>query len=345
MPAITQTSVRDDDIASVISRNHRNQSLSSTTQAGDHREQSSSKGTDYSDYGDYAAYANESVSAYWPQTCEPDPRLSGAALQLPAASEDVLSQREDVQGTQDHRGDYADGVINRNHCNQSQPATTQVSEHDEQSTPTWTDYSDYSYYAHENVSAYWSQTHQPDLPLAGASSQYQLASEDLVTNKEDVHEAQDHQDDYAISAINRNHRNQSDLQYSQATLRAERHKSESVPDTNASSPGKARASPSVQSKRRCPHHTHARWVRFDPSGQAWCDKMNCWDCYRLMKIGEALDYRSLAEYSKGIVKLEHGMEAWSSFVTSQGSFAVLTATQYAIDVCKTLGLESLFEKG
>jgi len=67
--------------------------------------------------------------------------------------------------------------------------------------------------------------------------------------------------------------------------------------------------------------------------------MNCWDCYRLMKIGEALDYRPLAEYTRGIVKLEQGIEAWSSFVTSQGSFAVLTATQYAIDLCKAVGVE------
>jgi len=34
--------------------------------------------------------------------------------------------------------------------------------------------------------------------------------------------------------------------------------------------------------------------------------MNCWDCYRLMKIGEALGYRPLAEYTRGIVKLEQG---------------------------------------
>jgi hypothetical protein len=58
-----------------------------------------------------------------------------------------------------------------------------------------------------------------------------------------------------------------------------------------------------------------------------------------MKIGEALDYRPLAEYTRGIVKLEHGIEAWSSFVTSQGSFTVLTATQYSIFLCKTLGIE------
>jgi len=67
--------------------------------------------------------------------------------------------------------------------------------------------------------------------------------------------------------------------------------------------------------------------------------MNCWDCYRLMKIGEALDYRPLTEYTRGIVTLEQGMETWSSFVTSQGSFAVLTATQYAIDLCKAVGVE------
>ena len=58
-----------------------------------------------------------------------------------------------------------------------------------------------------------------------------------------------------------------------------------------------------------------------------------------MKIGEALDYRPLSEYTRGIVALKQGIKAWSSFVTSQGSFAVLTATQYAIDICKALGIE------
>src|SRR5436853_145313 len=42
-----------------------------------------------------------------------------------------------------------------------------------------------------------------------------------------------------------------------------------------------RADIPVASKSRCPHHPQAQWVRFDPSGQAWCDKMDCWDCYRL----------------------------------------------------------------
>jgi hypothetical protein len=46
-------------------------------------------------------------------------------------------------------------------------------------------------------------------------------------------------------------------------------------------------------RSRCPHHPRARMVRFDPAGQAWCDRLDCWDCYRLMKIGEVLEYRSL----------------------------------------------------
>ena len=145
-------------------------------------------------------------------------------------------------------------------------------------------------------------------------------------------------DDDINTVSSRNHRNHYDLQHSRAIEQVEHYEFDAAPDTNDSSPGNARASPVAQSKKRCPHHLHARWVRFDPSGQAWCDKMACWDSYRLMKIGEALDYRSLWQYSRGIVTVEQGIEAWSSFVTSQGSWAVLTATQYAIDLCKVLGL-------
>jgi hypothetical protein len=48
-------------------------------------------------------------------------------------------------------------------------------------------------------------------------------------------------------------------------------------------------------RNRCPHHPQAQLVRFEPAGQAWCDKMDCWDCYRMMKIGEALEYRCLTD--------------------------------------------------
>jgi integrase len=82
-----------------------------------------------------------------------------------------------------------------------------------------------------------------------------------------------HRVDYADGVINRNHRNQSDLQCLQAKLRVEHNEGEMAVDLNDSSPGKARTSPLVHSKKHCPHHPHARWIRFDPSGQAWCDKL------------------------------------------------------------------------
>src|SRR5260221_2820859 len=337
--------LRDDAAISVINRNQRNQLMLAATQAGDHIEQSSPKWTDYADYADYA---NESVSAYWTQTHEPDAPLSGGSLHLPAASEDLLSQSEDMQGTQDHRDDAVISVINRNQRNQSMSATTQVSDHVEQSSPNWTDYADYSDdidyvdyadYANESVSAYWTQTHEPDPPPTGAALQYLPEARDLLTEREDIQGAQDHRVDYADGVINRNHHNQSDLPCSQATLRVEQSESDSALHANDASSGKARASPYAPGKKRCPHHPHARWIRFDPSGQAWCDHMDCWDCYRLMKIGEALDYRPLSKYTRGIVALEHGIDAWSSFVTSQGSFAVLSSTEHAIAFCKALGLE------
>jgi hypothetical protein len=163
---------------------------------------------------------------------------------------------------------------------------------------------------------------------------------ELLTEREDIQGTQDHQVDYADGVINRNHCNQSDLLCSQETLRVDHNESNTALHANDASFGKARASPYAPSKKRCPHHSHARWIRFDPSGQAWCDRMDCWDCYRLMKIGEALNYRPLAKYTRGIVTVGQGIEAWSSFVTTQGSFAVLTATQYAIDLCKAVGIEA-----
>jgi hypothetical protein len=58
-----------------------------------------------------------------------------------------------------------------------------------------------------------------------------------------------------------------------------------------------------------------------------------------MKIEEALDYRPLSKYSRDIVTLEQGTEAWFFLCDLPGSFAVLTATQYVIDLCKALGVE------
>jgi len=83
---------------------------------------------------------------------------------------------------------------------------------------------------------------------------------------------------------------------------------------------------SKRQKNRCPYHPNARLVRFDPAGQAWCDRMDCWDCYRLMKIGEVLGYRCLTDQG-GQRLITYCMEAWAVFVRSQRPFLVMSATQ------------------
>src|SRR5579875_445323 len=95
----------------------------------------------------------------------------------------------------------------------------------------------------------------------------------------------------------------------------------------------------VRSKQCCPHHPHALKVRFDPSGQAWCDKLDCWDCYRLMKIGEALGYPCLPAQTGAADSIEQGIEAWFAFVTSRSSFDAMVATDKAIAFCRRLGIE------
>ncbi len=250
---------------------------------------------------DYADYTDDSVSANGSQIRRITPPLAGASLHHPAAPEDLLSQDKDMQDAQGHRDV---DVINFNHCNhcnqcnQSMSATTQASDHVEQSSPTCIDYTDY---ADVSISSNVSHTYKAP-PQADASLQPSSTPEEHFSQSEGV------QGDIALYP-------------------------------NDASPGKARAGPLAPGKKSCPHHPHARWIRFDPSGQAWCDHMDCWDCYRLMKIGEALDYRSLSKYTRGIVALEQGIDAWSSFVTSQGSFAVLSATGHAIAFCKALELE------
>src|SRR5712692_3104809 len=47
---------------------------------------------------DYVDYANESVSAYWP----PDPPPIGASIQYLSEAGDLLTEKEDIQGAQDH---------------------------------------------------------------------------------------------------------------------------------------------------------------------------------------------------------------------------------------------------
>jgi hypothetical protein len=95
---------------------------------------------------------------------------------------------------------------------------------------------------------------------------------------------------------------------------------------------------SMREKMHCPHHPQERRVRFDPGGQAWCDRMDCWDCYRLMKIGEALHYPCLIDRG-GQRLIAQGQDAWSRFVCTQRAFLVVVATQEAIIACNKLGIE------
>ena len=134
-----------------------------------------------------------------------------------------------------------------------------------------------------------------------------------------------------INVINRNQGNQLDVLEPSSDIR------DKLPcegDQGAGTePGEARFQRSL-----CPHHPRARLVRFDPAGQAWCDRLDCWGCYRLMKIGEVLGYRRLTERG-GKLLIEEGMETWDTYVRTQRAFLVSWATQEALALCRGLGIQ------
>ncbi len=126
-------------------RNHRNQcnkTVPSTLQRDDQVARGEESCLAATDYGDYTDYAHERVSANVFQTRSIPPPFGGCSLQFPSASEDVLSQRENIQDAQD---DPNGSVINRNQRNQSMSVTTQTREHVEPSSAN-TDYGDYTDY-------------------------------------------------------------------------------------------------------------------------------------------------------------------------------------------------------
>jgi hypothetical protein len=99
-------------------------------------------------------------------------------LQFPSVSGNLLSEREVVPDSQEQRDDVVKSVINRNHRNQSSSATTQAVNHLDQFSPNWTDYSDY---ANESVSVYWSHTQEPDPQPPGVAMQHLAAAEALLS--------------------------------------------------------------------------------------------------------------------------------------------------------------------
>ena len=158
-------------------RNH-NQTLSSTLQRDDQVARGEASCLPATDYGDYTDYAHERISANVFQTHSIPPPFGGCSLPFPSASEDVLSQRENIQD--DRNG----SVINRNQCNQSMSVTTQASDHVGQSSAN-TDYGDYADYSDGVINC--NQRNQSQSALSQASIR----------------------DDDVNSVISRNHRNQS----------------------------------------------------------------------------------------------------------------------------------------
>jgi len=229
-----------------------------------------------------------------------------------------------------------DKVCNqRNQCNQSvssgRPlnAEGQLEDRQEQALTIcdYVDYTDYSDDADDSPSPDMATSHK--LAPSRVDTALQHAPLALLAKTEGVEQQEDHRAHAVISVINRNHSN---TPVSQTTLPV----GNTAGGSDAEASWKMQEASAGMSKNCCLHHPHARWIRFDPAGQAWCDRMECWDCYRLMKIGEALGYRPLVGPTSTIGQ---GIAVWSSFVTSQGSFAVVTATQQAMDLCKASGIE------
>jgi len=209
------------------------------------------------------------------------------------------------------------------------PTGNQVEEHSLSSI-------DYNDYADDSNTSKMPNMNESTLPPTGASFQHTSVPATLPDELENTQPNKDQRDVAVISVINRN---QSEVISSQTMLEVENIESDVPVGASDEPPEKDHASTSITSKNRCPHHPHARWVRFDPAGQAWCDKIDCWDGYRLMKIGEVLGYRELMKHTGETVIIGQGIEAWSSFVASQRSFAVVTATQQARAFCKDLGVK------
>jgi hypothetical protein len=58
-----------------------------------------------------------------------------------------------------------------------------------------------------------------------------------------------------------------------------------------------------------------------------------------MKIGQTLGYPRLLAQTGPADSIEQGIDAWSAFVTSRSAFEVMVATESAIAICRTLGVE------
>jgi len=197
----------------------------------------------------------------------------------------------------------------------------------------YVDYSDYADYADDSFTE--------GCHLAGAVVVHEAEAPELISRHETtVAKLQQETNQSEPAVINRNQRNQRNHCNQRNQIR-ESTSAEEVRDESsdgADNTERHKQQEAFLQRNRCPHHPHAQLVRFDPAGQAWCDKLACWDCYRLLKIGEALDYCCLMDEG-GKVMIDKGMTAWSAFVLSQRAFLVVVATEQAMAMCKAMGIE------
>jgi hypothetical protein len=199
------------------------------------------------------------------------------------------------------------------------------------------DYSDYADYADDTFDIS-QDSHTEGIDRTEMSSTYQeqvsTCIREGITLQQEEHQPQEVP---VINCHRCNHRNHCNQQHHMlAPIAEEQTQSVHVDPTDTAL--QKEQPEGLLLKERCPHHPHAQLVRFDPAGQAWCDKMDCWDCFRLMKIGEALEYPCLKNEA-GRVMIDQGMASWSDFVQSQRAFLVIVATERAIAMCKTLSIE------
>jgi DNA-binding MarR family transcriptional regulator len=193
------------------------------------------------------------------------------------------------------------------------------------------DYTDYADYGNDTCAE--SFTKEQSLHEATAL-QEGMQSIPLCTHEVLLQEERHQQEPAVISVINRNQCHQrNQLPSSEPPIDVQGVLPYETDQAAGTEPNEASSQ-----RNRCPHHPRTRMVRFDPAGQAWCDRLDCWDCYRLMKIGEALDYRCLKERG-GKLLIEEGMEAWAAYVLTQRAFLVTWATQEALALCRVLGIQ------
>ncbi|GAC1369312.1 MAG: hypothetical protein NVSMB44_36120 [Ktedonobacteraceae bacterium] len=192
----------------------------------------------------------------------------------------------------------------------------------------YTDYTDYTDYGNDMFTDSSTKKHTHD---ETADLQESVKSTTLCKHAVPLQEDRHQQETAVINVINRNQCNQVPISVPQVDVQ------DRLPCA-ADQTARAEQRETHPQRNYCPHHPRAQLVRFDPTGQAWCDRLDCWDCYRLMKIGEALSYPHLTERG-GKQLIEQGIAGWASFVLTQRAFAITWATQEAFVQCRVLGIK------